>query len=289
MYFVFDGKEARITKDCSFQKMVGTIKIDIDIHVTYFKVFLSEKKNFKNSPLFSLLKSNLQKQIRRGEKEAVTTAEVMLGMNEFELLRRLSIIAGEDVILSKETSIIVWYMCAVSKGYILSPVDKEFILSYILSLTHYPICRRLEIKKLDLNSELNLFDILDSNHPDKEILTGILFRRYFGGLAGDLPMMSRLCDDFLISTNRLETLPVYEREKYPLKINNASIDFHIYPKIITLISNDTKLDPDLIKKTIWECSSRINFRFNEVTELNEVWEKILPSFSYHSKTYLSKF
>jgi hypothetical protein len=283
MYFVFDGEEARLTKNIVKGKEIGIINNTKIIYSGDRLYMFNRDKDKKETPaqLFPLLKSNLQKQVRRGELESIITASIMLDLNDFELL---SIIAGEDVELSVETSVIVWYMTAVSKGLILSPLDKEFILNYVYSCTIYPKCRRLELKNFDL-----LYLKGNELHPDREKIDAILFRNCFGGLCNDLPMMDRLCKDFLYSGNRLKSIlqirPILNAK---LKILDSAIDFHIYPNLITLIEQDTKISPEVIKKTIWECSSRINFRFPEITSLQPIWEKIEPSFNYHTKVYLSK-
>ena len=293
MYFVYDGKKAWITSEKVKGKGVGSVNTKegvVSIVYQTTSIFLINKNTKKENvtQLFPLLKSNLQKQIRRGDKEAVTTANMMLDLNDFELLRRLSIIAAEDVTLSQETSVIVWLMAAVSKRYILSPKDKNFILQYVFSLTQYFHCRRLELHE-KLNDNLCMKDVLESSYKDKEKLAGILFRVHFGGLSGDLPMLAELCDDFLKSGRKLESILTQQAyEICPLKICDAAIDFHIYHDLLHLIQEDIGIDEDIIKRCIWECSSRINFRFAEQTTLQNTWERIKPSFLFHTKTYLSK-
>ncbi len=290
MYFIFDGVEAGIYRE-KRGKEVGKVNTGEGIveirYVTNNAVMLNKSKKEMPPQLYPLLKSNLQKQVRRGEKEAVVTASMMMDINDFEFLRRLSIIAGEDVELSVETSTIVWYMAAVSKGFVLCVKDKEFILQYVSNLCEHKVCRRLELSVKKLNNELSMKEILESRHEDKEKLAGILFRIYFGGLSGDLPMMSALCDDFL-QGRRLDCLENKGRIISVLKFTDSAVDFHIYPNLISLIAQDTSIEEEIIRKTIWECSSRINCRFVEKSNLNAVWTRISPSFTFHTKTYLSK-
>ena len=150
MWFVFDGDTAEMFGSEVSGKKIGIVNTAEGQVTLIYKTnnVLMFNKNKKESPpaqLYPLLKSNLQKQIRRGEKEAITTASLMLDLDEFELLRRLSIIAAEDVTLSQETSRIVWYMAAVSKRLILCEKDKKFILNYVKSLVEFGKCRRLEL------------------------------------------------------------------------------------------------------------------------------------------------
>jgi hypothetical protein len=320
-YFIYDGTEAYLThkvKEVEKKqelKEVGSVNCKEGIvKLMYNKPFMknvNKKLNGNgngNEAIFPVLKSNLQKQVRRGYKEAVSTAEAMMEMNEFELLRRLSIIAAEDVILCSEISNIVWLMTAVSKGFILNANMKKFVLNTVYNLTMYPTCRRLQILKNKeyngLKEELTLNDILTSSFEKKELLAGIFFRYYFGGLSGDLPMLSRLCDDYLVSSlegkqgkqelisinqkDLFVSLEILENPNSQLSICDAAIDFHVYPKLLELIKEDTGYSSELIKRCIWECSSRLNFRYKEETELLEMWKKIENSFLYHSKTYLAK-
>ena len=301
MWFVFDGEKAEMFEKEMSGKKIGTVntaegEIVLIYKTTNLLMFNKNKKETPPAQLYPLLKSNLQKQIRRGEKEAITTASMMLDLDEFELLRRLSIIAAEDVILSQETSRIVWYMAAVSKRFILSEKDKRFILRYVNSLIECRNCRRLEIDENEnendkRNEKLKMSEVLKSNHPEKNKLAGILFRYYFGGLSGDLPMLSELCDDILQGRD-LDMLMKDDRSNIidlpPLKFCEAAIDFHIYPNLLSLIKQDTNIDENVIKSCIWQCSSRINYRYKELTDLNHIWIKIYPSFLHHTKIYLSK-
>jgi hypothetical protein len=293
MWFVFDGDKAEMFDKEMEGKIVGTVKTAEGEVTLIFKtanllMFNKTKKETAPAQLYPLLKSNLQKQIRRGEKEAITTASLMMDLDQFELLRRLSIIAAEDVILSQETSRIVWYMAAVSKRLILSEKDKKFILSYVNSLIQYPKCRRLGLRDEIRNSNLKMTEILQSNHPEKNKLAGILFRYYFGGLSGDLPMLSELCDDILQGRDLDIIIKNEVINLSSLKFSEAAIDFHIYPNLLTLIKQDTNIDENVVKSCIWQCSSRINYRFPEPTDLGLMWNKIRPSFLHHSKIYLSK-
>jgi hypothetical protein len=131
-------------------------------------------------------------------------------------------------------------------------------------------------------------EILQSNHPEKNKLAGILFRYYFGGLSGDLPMLSELCDDILQGRDLDIIIKNEVINLSSLKFSEAAIDFHIYPNLLTLIKQDTNIDENVVKSCIWQCSSRINYRFPEPTDLGLMWNKIRPSFLHHSKIYLSK-
>ncbi len=293
LYFVYDGEKALMKSEQPSGNTVGTVKWrdeNIIITLIYTLPFQVDKVRKTTNSLYPLLKSNLQKQIRRKEIEAVTTCNLMLDLNDFECLRRLSVIAAEDVEITKETSVIVWLMSALSKSFSLSAIHKQFILSYVANLVNHPICRRLEIGKLDgYHTDIN--EIMNSDYLDKEILAGVLFRISYGGLKGDLPMISSLCGEVLKAGRRLSNYAnnIINYDNVELKFSDAAVDFHIYPHLCELISKDTNIDPELVKRVIWTCSSGINYRYHSSVSKNsdyEVWAKISQSFYLHTKTYL---
>ena len=256
--------------------------------------FQTNKQPKPTNSLFCILKSNLQKQIRQKDIHAVATCEMMLDMNDFETLRRLIIIAAEDVEISKETAVISWLMASTSKCYLLSKSDKEYVLIYVNNLVQYNVCRRLEIQNSesgsnDNNYETNLDKILMSENPDKNYIAAIFFRTSYGGLSGDIPMLNKMCAYALI--NGLRSFKNKILITTDLKINDAAVDFHVYSRLCNEISQDTKVDPDLIKKAIWNHSSKTNARYLEDQDYgnnNEIWLKIKRSFDIRSKTYLQK-
>jgi alkylated DNA repair dioxygenase AlkB len=94
--------------------------------------------NTKNT---SLIKSNLQKAIRRKLLDIALQSALTLIFNgqSITLLRRLTIISFEDVYINKYYPIIVWYYVAVSSGYELYEDDVNFIYSYIKLLCNINI------------------------------------------------------------------------------------------------------------------------------------------------------
>ncbi len=286
--FVYVNGEAYITNQkITGLNKVGTVKCRVTNYVVNIltdNVFNIKKIGRRNDRLFSLMKSNLQKQIRQQDINAVSTCDIMLELNDFECLRRLSVIAAEDVEISKETAVIVWLMAATSKNYVLSREDKQFILKYVNNLVHHPICKHLMVK-CDNNISMN--KILESNHPDKNYLAAILFRTSYGGLSGDLPMINHLCCYYF--NTQLPVINDYPMVETQLDINDAAVDFHIYPSLCNEICSDTGINPDIIKRAIWVCSSRTNKRYHQdSSEYNEIWIKIKRSFDIRTKTYLQK-
>jgi hypothetical protein len=82
-----------------------------------------------------LLKSNLQKAVRRCENEiAIQTSLAILQKEPMELLRRLPIIYIEDVCLMDSYPIVVWLMMADKDYGRLSKTDIDIILNIVNSL-----------------------------------------------------------------------------------------------------------------------------------------------------------
>jgi hypothetical protein len=137
-------------------------------------------------------------------------------------------------------------------------------------------------------------------------------------------MISNLCQEILTSNRLLENIPNLFNPKLPitLKFSEACVDFHIYPSLCEEILCDfafgnsdfsqsssieksqnyqkcfsdiiklniSNIDTQIIKSVIWHCSSGINARYESNIDpyYLEIWEKISSSFSFHTKTYLSK-
>jgi hypothetical protein len=245
--------------------------------------------------LYALLKSNLQKQVRRGKDIAVATAARLWDLGQFELLRRLIVIAAEDAEVSTETVTITWLMTAKSKGLQLSDDHRNWVLGYIQSLVEHPVCRRLEIKPTidQYNEKLELTEVLDSDHFQSEQIAGILFRTAYGGLKGDPPMISRCLDWLIQSDTPLTTLGVkrWTIGVPKLLINRAAIDHHIWSSLVEELQDlHPEYSQDFICTVIWECSSGYNVRkkLHSEPEWKACWEIIKSDFEELTKGYLSR-
>jgi len=242
--------------------------------------------------LYALLKSNLQKQVRRGKILAVATAARMWELGQFELLRRLVVIAAEDVEVSTETAVVTWLMSAKSKGLELTTDHRSWVLGYVQSLVEHPVCQRLRLYD-EYNPTLEPLSVLDSFHSQSEQIAGILFRTAYGGLKGDLPMISE-CLDWLIQTDtRLPTLGA-QRWSKPLPkllINRAAIDHHIWAVLVEKLQElHPEYSLEFISTVIWECSSGYNVREKQPRrpEWSECWSEIRADFQKLTKQYLSR-
>ena len=286
LHFIYDGKQAYIS-DQPLGNSVGIVQptnssYKVNLQITL--PFRSQKNQKMVNSLFPLLKSNLQKQVRRQDIRAVETCRIMLEMNDFETLRRLCIIAAEDVQITTETSVIAWLMAATSKGYLLSDQDKNFILEYVTNL----VCCAFYVEMDHESREFSLEDIINSDFQQKGVLAGIYLRSCYGGLVGDIPMYINAC--YSAYQHGLRSFHEVKVPETELDFHPAAVDFHIYPKLCDLISQDTDFDSDIIKRVIWTCSSGINTRKPNIISEDDhrVWMLIHQSFKLHTLEYLAK-
>eukprot|EP00933_Yihiella_yeosuensis_P054106 TRINITY_DN5245_c3_g1_i1.p1 TRINITY_DN5245_c3_g1~~TRINITY_DN5245_c3_g1_i1.p1 ORF type:complete len:439 (-),score=97.66 TRINITY_DN5245_c3_g1_i1:69-1385(-) len=86
-----------------------------------------------------LVKSSLQKAVRRGEaRAAVAAAAYLLAYDPKELLRRLPIVLVEDVGIFEDLPELTWLMVAVQSGYVLRKTDVRFVLSLVAAAAMHP-------------------------------------------------------------------------------------------------------------------------------------------------------
>lgn len=240
-------------------------------------------------PIFvPLLKSNLQKAIRRMDTEAaLTTALMLLELDPVELIRRLPIIYIEDVCLIDSLPVLIWLMM-VDKEYKLTNNDKWNILSIVRNLCEVEQFYPNIIKE---NKEFN-FNMLEK-YPHGDLLLSIYYRSLYGGMKGDMAMLETSIQYYIDNPDKIVKQTKYSPMNLTIdpvvRIIDEAIDFHPYPKMLRLIMtnmlNDFDLpdevDGELVKKYIWFCQSAINFRKPETIDKSntmkkdELWEIIL--------------
>lgn len=301
VYFICEWNDTPIARMCidpiENGYEIGSVKwrnqpVTVKI-VSSEPVELRQKVEKFPPDLYALLKSNLQKQIRRGKVLAVATAARLWELGQFELLRRLIVIAAEDSEISTETAVVMWLMVAKNKGLVLSSDHRSWILGYVYSLVKHNTCRRLSSNLIDGDGDLQLMNVLANDHDQSAQLAGILFRTAYGGLKGDLPMISR-CIDWCLRTNeKLPSLNVtrWDQDLPKLLINRAAIDHHIYVSLPEELSRmHLGYTKEYIATVIWECSSGYNVRYKSIvnTEYSSCWEVIQGDFKKLTRAYLSK-
>jgi len=144
----------------------------------------------------SVIKSALQKNIRRGRAVAASrvATHMCLSQDSFvECVRRLVIISLEDGILHPEITILVWLMCAASKGF--QPFDSlracvariagEMAAVNVKDKISYGAARSHAQQSM-----LLLGDIEAELSPEESSLVqSIVIRAHFGGMSGDVAML----------------------------------------------------------------------------------------------------
>jgi hypothetical protein len=261
------------------------------IHLVYVKGGECDTERFE--PLsttlehLSLLKSNLQKAIRRQEKEvALHTALKFIYHGQWvELLRRLTIITFEDVTLNRYYPAIVWLYVAISSR-IYHPTHHDII--FIYSYVGY-LCELNEATGCDFSYKgvMPFHEICE--HPTA---VALYLRLQYGGFDGELcaindMMFKVIYGDIQIAQQEMTVLEPYELAM--VTILDCAIDFHCFPSMVKRIqARIPGTTEDEIRQAIWEFDSSVNVRLtvNHHTEQEKKWiEKVQPECRAY-RTYL---
>lgn len=261
------------------------------------KIFTDEEEKYSN---FSFLKSHLQKSIRRGnDNNAVKTAYHMIKINPNQFLRRVLIIMLEDVVLHECFGIILWLTVATSNYYSLSIIQVEWLLGVIrvLCLNSYK-----DIYNLESCKETRLYDMLNNRYLDLSesqysILYSMHLRESYGGMKCDKKMINNFCKLWYnrfknnIECDKLDTTLI---RPISIKLDDlelchwelSAIDFHCAKYLVDIIIKKyPEYSIDYIKKLIWNCSSKINFREEATNIENKDWNKI-KYFVFNKQKYI---
>lgn len=230
----------------------------------------------------SFLKSHLQKAIRRRKvRPALYTADLLLSWNPLQLLRRLTVIMVEDAWLSESFPTLLWFMCALSKGYVMRKEQKEYILGVVYLLaTGYEveiIPESYYAKKCVWYKELEKIHAM--SEEESTLLYSLRVRSLFGGLKGDIAMFQAFLVAYLDRMRELpkmwydmyrrKVLPIYT-EKIKMKQDEwllSAFDFHVSPGILFQIEAEYPERPrDVVKDAIWFMSSSLNDRVRRTIE-----------------------
>jgi hypothetical protein len=295
LYYTYFPLELKIciTEECpifhNYKKITETrekIMIGIVCDETFSEKFTETNKEIN----ISLIKSNLQKSIRRKLEDIAlhSTMEMIISGKSLDLLRRLTIISIEDVHINKYYCIIVWYYIALSKKYILTNFDVDFIFSYVKLLCNIDLFHEyIDINKNDINKNYKLSDLCNNDN-----CVALYLRLQFGGFNGEKLLINNILS--CIINNKIDVydyeilINKYQLYKTELDILSCSIDFHCFPKmpekVLLKIKNDNSdinLNENDICKYIWTYDSNINVRKKTIRIKNEnnitpdIWYKII--------------
>jgi hypothetical protein len=221
------------------------------IHIADQRPYSSHNETFHCEYNVSVLKSNLQKCVRRRcVAEALATARQFLYQDPNEMLRRLPIIMCEDAMLCPSLFCeLVWLMAAVSKGYVLNADDGGMVLRAVQTA-------------LDAPGRYNL-DVVGEGTPEGPVegndATDVAFRLRiaYGGMMGDAEMLERLRFRFAARTlpcvAASTTHGDIERFDPRRHLIPYAIDFHCFPGLL-------KANPHLTKGAVWWHWSSLNVR-----------------------------
>ena len=229
-----------------------------------------DRERFKWNPTVAkkrcslpLIKSHLQKAIRRRDcKSALDGLLVMLTLDPLQTLRRLGVIAIEDVCLTKGFSIVTWLMMA-HKYHPLTNQDVRFLCNYVQSLVYQESFyqSRREIPKVTRQ------DITVIRESSRDEILALYHRARYGGMKGDQVMLNEATNFYAHSPLSVKRMIIGLPTSIPInKVNQKitvlaeAIDFHPFPQIISKIVKDTGVTAQKVKRLIWQIDSGVNLR-----------------------------
>lgn len=216
-----------------------------------------------------VLKSNLQKAVRRGQSDAaMRTAFQMLSQGQeaqTELFRRLPIILLEDTLLDP---LIyprwVWWMLAQSRGYSLSEPEIRQLLADVGWIAN--------ADKTPFRDHLSKQDHIQTPLVLNCSLFCIWIRAQWGGMHGDMAWLRGLYDTWTNRSerdwNRLNQIspPMFAGPFHTLGFQcethglSEAVDFHCCTAMRTQLAAKHKVSEQEIQEAIWWHRSGINVR-----------------------------
>lgn len=262
----------------------------------------------------SLLKSSLQKAIRRGKTEkALMYAKDLMDKDEEDFLRRFPIIILEDVILHPETHKITELLKRVSKKrHILNKEDKEMLLGIVYDLSECEVRDNLNVEYdyiyddelKEASGYLKERNESKLTEHEQKLVDAIIYRSKIGGMKGDIILLKKYAD---LWTYRFEDgdwdidslkklFPEkrkgvgYDKIKRVKKKDMIpeGVDFHCSPLLSILMKKDwvytllkTRFpdkDPKkILQDIIWVMRSSINYKKEIHTGRQRDWFRDTPT------------
>jgi hypothetical protein len=259
--FIYDPENSRAifesepqTKDEFIVKKLGvSLYLRSCVSVKY------ELPKIQTDARIPLLKSNLQKAVRRGKNiVAMATALAMLQIEPVELFRRLAIICIEDVCVMDSYPVLVWLMMT-DKHYLPTTGDCYLILQIVNTLCNctQTFDHSYKYKEFVLNHE----SLQDLKRHD--VLLSLFYRMKYGGMKGDIEMLNSAISYYTTNYGQIvktdfSTIDCEIAEE--LEILEIAVDFSPFPFILDNINKKTGLENGKIKEFIWFAESAWNFR-----------------------------
>ncbi len=256
------GAEMRFVKRCGDVELYYVPGREENARIRAWKP--AENKNIRN---VALLKSNLQKAVRRGlTRTAVNTAAALLEIDAIALLRRLPIIYVEDVQPLASFTTVVWLMMAASSknDYRISTVDREIVLEAVLELT--------AAKSIVLDGPV-----------DENIAEAMKYRIMYGGTTGDMELLRcspPVCGGVAAADVAAASASCLLDECGEVEIIPEAVDFHPFPKMVDYVRRNSGVED--AKSLIWFAESGVNIRKQDTLDVSRnvmstsEWEIVKP-------------
>jgi len=236
-----------------------------------------------------IMKSHLQKAVRRMKVgSALGATRELIGMDIQSLLRRIPIIAIEDVAPVKGIDVCIWLMIAVTKGFELKRSHLEYLAGFVKAITEFP-------RKVRRYGELPPGTAHGGDlTPESEVLVDCLkLRRSYGGMKGDMNMLRTLEEhlssgrqeilDMTIADVRLDSIAVLDRGDSWVP---AAVDFHV-SSIARKLANTTRHTEQEVKRLMWKHSSSLNARCR-AKDVPEEWREIEEQYLSLARWWIRK-
>ncbi len=270
----------------------------------------SNKSTNSNKNTISILKSHLQKCVRRRKSLlAVKTANYFIKNKELStLLRRLVIIVLEDTMLHPDLTVLVWLMMQ-SKQCEFSPDVNKWILHFVHEIAESNIKDNLETyteEQTMADFKHLMVDISKlPSSDDMGLLVSMFIRYNYGGMDGDKNTILQYVYMWLRRMKEKDKDQDYKILQAVPRINNKSLecldnikelktsemlleafDFHCC-NIVNDIKKEFDMKESEIESLMWNFSSSVNMRQELVAHEsdNKIWESMKPVFLEGAKKY----
>lgn len=216
-----------------------------------------------NSRMINLLKSNLQKCVRRRKiSEGLRSAYQLVRANPKETFRRWLVICVEDAVCCEYFPALTWITIALHYGYDLQMNDLHLFISSVSSILSDDRCDDIDMSTPVSAPEISKFD----KYPP--IVQSLLVRASLGGMKGDMNMLINSAklwfesNDFDIMSTKHKCLDKDMMDIgaiEPSDILPESNDFHVSKKNLDIYNRYEYSDEEM-RKAIWYHSSGIIYR-----------------------------
>ena len=285
----------------------------------YFENYESDEYNIVKEMKYKnvhLLKSHLQKNIRKMDvNRALSTSLHLMKLDFNEFLRRMIIIHIEDTFIHESLTTLIWLMIALStKKFKMKKYIYQWLLGfvYISANTKKLDNYNKKLKNMVNNSYKNIYEELNDyenlnnngnnngnrklNENQISMLISLHMRIAYGCMDVDKVMIKKCIqiwktrfinnNGVLMNNMLIKPINIYVCD---LKLENwdySAVDFHTNKNICEFILKKYNyLDVSKIKKLIWNNSSGVNYRKENVVFESETWDTI-KEYVYKTQKYL---